>query len=71
MEAYRAARQGGRYDASAYCMSNECEYWAEATQAWFDATVRQGEAGKALHAEAARLGRLEGRHLLSRACLYV
>lgn len=42
-EAYQAAHASGRYDTSCYMMANECEYWAEGTQAWFDATVREGE----------------------------
>jgi hypothetical protein len=31
------------YDLSCYMMDNASEYWAEGTQAWFDATVREGE----------------------------
>ncbi|KAL4451787.1 hypothetical protein ABPG75_007449 [Micractinium tetrahymenae] len=29
------------YDPACYMMANECEYWAEGSQAWFDATVRE------------------------------
>lgn len=43
MDAYQAAHASGRYDLSCYMMENESEYWAEGTQAWFDATVREGE----------------------------
>ena len=42
MAAYEAARASGGYDLSCYMMANESEYWAEGTQAWFDATVREG-----------------------------
>ena len=42
-EAYKHAKRSGGYDLSCYMMSNESEYWAEGTQAWFDATVREGE----------------------------
>ncbi len=31
------------YDPACYMMANECEYWAEGSQAWFDATLREGE----------------------------
>lgn len=31
------------YDPACYMMANECEYWAEGSQAWFNATVREGE----------------------------
>lgn len=31
------------YDPACYMMANECEYWAEGSQAWFDATVRKGK----------------------------
>lgn len=34
------ARASGRWDNSAYIMSNAQEFFAEATQAWFEATVR-------------------------------
>lgn len=40
VEAYRAARESGAYNNSSYIMANESEYWAEASQAWFNATVR-------------------------------
>ncbi|EFN55802.1 hypothetical protein CHLNCDRAFT_145288 [Chlorella variabilis] len=41
VDAYQAAHASGRYDLSCYMMENESEYWAEGTQAWFDATVRE------------------------------
>ena len=38
---YRSAlATGGHGNAHSYMMSNEEEYWAEMSQAWFDATVR-------------------------------
>eukprot|EP00198_Chlamydomonas_reinhardtii_P003954 XP_001693290.1 predicted protein [Chlamydomonas reinhardtii] len=37
---YDAAYAAGVYDKSAYIMENEDEYWAEGTQAWFNATIR-------------------------------
>eukprot|EP00775_Hariotina_reticulata_P012948 gene12948-13076_t len=37
---YRAAWQQRLYDRGCYMMDNADEYWAEATQAWFGATVR-------------------------------
>ena len=39
---YAAAHAAARYDArnACYAMSNADEYWAEGTQAWFDATAR-------------------------------
>lgn len=40
--AYEAAAASGAYDSSCYMMANASEYWAEGTQAWFDATVREG-----------------------------
>ena len=40
LQAYRQAHDSGAYDLSAYIMLNESEYWAEATQIWFNATVR-------------------------------
>lgn len=43
LDAYAAAHASGGYDVSCYMMENESEYWAEGTQAWFDATVREGE----------------------------
>ncbi|GAB4819447.1 hypothetical protein N2152v2_006493 [Parachlorella kessleri] len=40
-QAYETAKAQGLYkDKDAYIMANPAEYWAEASQAWFDATVR-------------------------------
>ena len=39
--AYDAAIDKRLYNRTSYIASNEDEYWAEATQAWFEATVRQ------------------------------
>ena len=39
-DAYAAAIAAGLYDPGSYIASNSDEYWAEATQAWFHATVR-------------------------------
>ncbi|PSC70665.1 hypothetical protein C2E20_5933 [Micractinium conductrix] len=36
-----AGEEWAGYDPDCYMMANECEYWAEGTQAWFDATVRE------------------------------
>lgn len=41
--AYQAAKAGGGYDPGCYMMANSSEYWAEGSQAWFEATVREGE----------------------------
>jgi hypothetical protein len=41
--AYQHAKSRGLGDPGAYNMSNECEYWAEGSQAWFDATMRLGK----------------------------
>jgi hypothetical protein len=38
--AYEAAIEKKLYNPESYLASNEDEYWAEATQAWFEATVR-------------------------------
>jgi hypothetical protein len=38
--AYAAAIKEGLHDPESYLASNADEYWAEATQAWFEATVR-------------------------------
>ncbi|MEW5301915.1 MAG: hypothetical protein WDW36_004739 [Sanguina aurantia] len=38
---YRCAVRERLYDVGVYMMSNEDEYFAEATQAWFHATVRE------------------------------
>jgi hypothetical protein len=38
--AYQTAMEKNLYNPSSYLASNEDEYWAEATQAWFEATVR-------------------------------
>ncbi len=40
--AYEEAKQSGLYQKHIYMMANADEYWAEATQSWFDATVRTG-----------------------------
>ena len=40
--AYTEAKQAGLYQQHIYMMENADEYWAEATQSWFDATVRTG-----------------------------
>ncbi len=40
--AYDEAVQSGLYQRHIYMMANADEYWAEATQAWFDATVCTG-----------------------------
>lgn len=47
MKAHAQAKARGIYDPSSYLISNPCEYWAEATQAWFEATIRTGEWGPA------------------------
>ncbi|KAI7837512.1 hypothetical protein COHA_008648 [Chlorella ohadii] len=39
--AYQAAQAAGSYDPSCYMMANASEYWAEGSQAWFEATVRE------------------------------
>ena len=41
--AYEEAKQSGLYQTHIYMMANADEYWAEATQSWFDATVRTGD----------------------------
>lgn len=41
--AFQAAKAGGSYDPGCYMMANSSEYWAEGSQAWFEATVREGE----------------------------
>ncbi|KAL3139134.1 hypothetical protein ABBQ32_005920 [Trebouxia sp. C0010 RCD-2024] len=38
--AFQEAQQSGSYRRHIYMMENADEYWAEATQSWFDATVR-------------------------------
>ena len=40
--AYEEAVQSRLYQPHIYMMANADEYWAEATQSWFDATVRTG-----------------------------
>lgn len=40
--AFEEARHSGLYQRHIYMMENADEYWAEATQSWFDATVRTG-----------------------------
>lgn len=40
--AYNEAKAAGLYQSHIYMMANADEYWAEATQSWFDATVRSG-----------------------------
>lgn len=58
-EANDASEEGwAGYDPSCYMMANECEYWAEGSQAWFDATVREGESCRAV---ARRPGRPRSR----------
>lgn len=42
--AFEEARKSGLYQKHIYMMENADEYWAEATQSWFDATVRTGES---------------------------
>uniref|UniRef100_A0A7S0WVU0 von Hippel-Lindau disease tumour suppressor beta domain-containing protein n=1 Tax=Chlamydomonas leiostraca TaxID=1034604 RepID=A0A7S0WVU0_9CHLO len=37
---YARARESGVYERGIYAMENADEYWAEGTQAWFDATIR-------------------------------
>merc|ERR1712224_654174 len=39
-QAYEAARAKGLYKPDIYMMANADEYWAEGTQAFFDASVR-------------------------------
>ena len=41
--AYEEAKQLGLYQKHIYMMANADEYWAEATQSWFDATARTGD----------------------------
>lgn len=40
--AYQEAAHSGLYQMHIYMMANADEYWAEATQSWFDATIRTG-----------------------------
>ena len=40
--AFQEAQQSGSYQRHIYMMENADEYWAEATQSWFDATIRTG-----------------------------
>lgn len=42
--AYQAAKASGGYNPDCYMISNSSEYWAEGSQAWFEATVREGES---------------------------
>lgn len=42
--AFQEAQQSGSYRRHIYMMENADEYWAEATQSWFDATVRTGDS---------------------------
>ena len=42
--AFEEAQHSGLYQKHIYMMENADEYWAEATQSWFDATVRTGES---------------------------
>ena len=42
ISAYFNARSSQLYKSSIYMMANADEYWAEGTQAWFEATVRVG-----------------------------
>lgn len=41
--AFLEAQQSGCYQRHIYMMENADEYWAEATQSWFDATIRTGK----------------------------
>ena len=43
--AYRNTVRKGLYPASIYMTANSEEYWAEGTQAWFDATIRRDVNG--------------------------
>lgn len=38
---FEKARASGKYEASSYMMENTEEFWAEASQAWFEATLRE------------------------------
>ena len=42
--AFEEAQRSGSYQRHIYMMENADEYWAEATQSWFDATVRTGKS---------------------------
>ena len=42
--AFEEAQHSGLYERHIYMMENADEYWAEATQSWFDATVRTGQS---------------------------
>ena len=42
--AYSDAKAAALYQSHIYMMANADEYWAEATQSWFDATVRTGDS---------------------------
>lgn len=52
--AYEAATDKNLYDPSSYLASNEEEYWAEATQAWFEATVRLDATSKMITRKAVK-----------------
>ena len=38
---FQQARASGKYGSTAYMMENNEEFWAEASQAWFEATLRE------------------------------
>ena len=38
---FESARSSGKYNHNAYLMENSEEFWAEASQAWFEATLRE------------------------------
>ena len=42
---YQNAVRKGLYPMGVYMMANSHEYWAEGTQAWFDATIRRDVNG--------------------------
>lgn len=52
--AYKAAMDKKLYNPSSYLASNEDEYWAEATQAWFEATVRLDAASNMVTRKAVK-----------------
>ena len=38
---FESARASGKYNSEAYLMENSEEFWAETSQAWFEATLRE------------------------------
>ena len=50
--AFEEAKAAKLYQSHIYMMANADEYWAEATQSWFDATVRTGEFTFHVHNQA-------------------